>query len=326
MPLRFNKRYDWGVVLSSVRNIVRPVDWRVWGAGSIGILAAVPASAQDVSGVDAGSLLRQEEMKQRAIPRELPKRAERLPLPTPVIGTGDLVRIQTVRFDSNLALLPESERRSLIADSIGKDLDFFGLTALTGRVTAALKKRGWLLARAYMPPQDLTSGDLTISLVSGHLDSQDQPYRVEAEGKSSLRISKKRLEYMARAQVKPGQPVSDSDLTRALLLMNDLPGLSVRAALEPGQEAGSTRIALLTKQGRLLRPGMAINNFGGESTGVRQVSANLGIDDPFGWGDRITAGYVKTRGMTLQSLSYQLPVGFQGRRFFPKRRQPDGEL
>ena len=254
-------------------------------------------------------------MKQRDIPRELPRQAEQAPLPMPAVEASDLVEINSVQFDGDLTLLPENERRTLTADVIGQKLDFAGLTALTSRITAALKKRGWMLARAYIPPQDLISGELMISIVSGRLDSSDQSYRVEAEGKVPLRISKKRLQRMARAKVKQGDAISEVELTQALLLMNDLPGVSVRAALEPGAEPGSTRIALRTKQKMLLRPSLAINNFGGETTGVRQISGSLGIEDPFGWGDRMTVGLVKTKGMTLNSVGYQIPIGYSGLTF-----------
>ncbi len=143
MPRRFDKRYDWGFVLSSVRKIVRQVDWRAWGFGSVGVLAAVPASAQGLSGVDAGALLRQEEMKQREIPRELPRQAEQAPLPMPAVGAGDLVSIKTVRFEGDLSLLPENERRSLVADAVGKELVICPLLSGPKSILGLVTKEEW---------------------------------------------------------------------------------------------------------------------------------------------------------------------------------------
>lgn len=289
-------------------------DWRAWGFGSVGILAALPASAQGLNGLDAGSLLRQEELNQREAPREVRRDAPTAALPEPAMGNvaGDRVFIKSVQFDGDLELLPEKERIALAEELRDVELDFAGLTAFTTRITQTLKNRGWFLARAYLPMQDLTDGNLTVSILSGRLDSKGAPFRIEEEPGASLRISKKRLQRMARAYAKPGEALSERDLTRALLIINDLPGVTARATLEPGEEPGSARVLLSAKQTSFFRPAISINNFGGENTGVRQITGSLTLNDPLGWGDRLTGSYMASRGLKLKSISYELPIGFRG--------------
>lgn len=60
-------------------------------------------------------------------------------------------------------LLPEAERARLIAETKGQRLELTGLFALADEIAASLQKQGHLLARAVVPPQDITGGVVTRS-------------------------------------------------------------------------------------------------------------------------------------------------------------------
>lgn len=274
------------------------------------------AGAQDMSGLDAGSLLRQSEQGKDTPLRELPVRplADTPPPPLPPAG-ADAVVLRAVRFTGDTALLPERERAAIAAREIGQSIDFAGMTALADRVTRALKRRGWLLARAYLPEQDLTAGELTIAILAGHLDGAGQAYRVQPVQGARLRIKNERLSRIVGAHVPPERAVTEAALTRAVLLMNDLPGVTARAALEPGAEPGSSRIVIGAAQAGVWHPGVSLNTMGSESTGRLQVAASLGLDDPFGSGDRWNAAIVRSKGLSVQSLAYSAPLGYRGVQF-----------
>lgn len=282
-----------------------------WFVGTA-LLSMSPAAAQDLPAVDAGSLLRQSEQGSQQLPRELPTRSAAEPVPALTAGHGETVLIKAVRFTGDAALLPAEERAALAAAALGKPLDFDGMKVLAARVTRTLKQRGWLLARAYLPQQDVTAGELTIGILAGHLDGKGAPYRVQAAVSGSLRVSERRLERMVRAQVPPGSAVMESALTRAVLLMNDLPGVTARAALEPGDEPGSTRVVIGAGQAAVWHPGVSLNTMGSDGTGRMQVTASLGLDDPFGWGDRWNGAIVRSQGLSVQSLGLALPIGYRG--------------
>ncbi len=48
--------------------------------------------------------------------------------------------------------------QSLVADVIGQSLGFVQLQQLAERISQHLKAKGWLLAKAYLPKQDVTEG------------------------------------------------------------------------------------------------------------------------------------------------------------------------
>lgn len=275
---------------------------------------ALPAFAQAALPVDAGSLLRQDEQSRRRLPADLPTRPQDEPLPIPAVPHGDAVVVRQLRFTGDVALIDPDTRAVLDAAALGHEFDFAGLTALADRVTQALKQDGWLLARAFLPEQDVTSGTITIAISGGRLDSTSAPWRVNVAEGERLRLSPRQLERIARRQLPPGTVLRKADLERAILLMNDLPGINAHAALEAGAEPGSTRVRLDAGQGPMLHPSLTISNFGSVATGRNQLTLGLGLDDPIGWGDRWAAGLVRASGMTLGSVDYDRPLGVSGLR------------
>jgi hemolysin activation/secretion protein len=142
---------------------------------------------------DAGSLLRQQEQLQPPTPGTLPPREPEEVLPPLVIGEGETVLVKEVRFVGAVDLVPDAELQEVVAEAIGARLDFKGLQSLVQRVTAVLKQKGWFLARAYLPRQDVTEGIIQIAILPGHL-SESEPLRIEPGDKGPPRIREDRLD------------------------------------------------------------------------------------------------------------------------------------
>ncbi len=260
---------------------------------------------------DAGSLLRQQEQLQQRVPGQLPSREAEVTRPDLKVGTGETVRVIAIRFSGATELVPETELQSLVADAIGRDLDFAGLQQLTQRVTSYLKSHGWFLARAYLPAQDITSGTIEIALIAGRL-SQREPVRITEGGKLALRIDPERLAAIAERQLAAGEVAREDQLNRTVLLMNDLPGISARARLEPGDDSGETRVILTLDEGQLLSGSVSADNYGSRDTGTDQLNASLDVNDPLGIGDKLSLAATGSEGTRLARLGYSLPLGSDG--------------
>jgi hemolysin activation/secretion protein len=256
---------------------------------------------------DAGSLLRQQEQLQQRMPGQLPPRAPEETRPPLKVGPGEAVLVRSIRFSGATDLVPEAELQELVADAIGKYLDFVALQSLVDRITTHLKKRGWFLARAYLPAQDVTAGDIEISLIAGRL-SEKEPVRITPGGKLALRIDPARLAAIADRQLPAGAAAREGELNRAVLLMNDLPGIAARARLEPGEQDGETRVILTIDEGPLLSGSLMADNYGSRDTGIEQLNASLMLNDPLGVGDQVTLGATSSAGTLLGRLSYSRPL------------------
>jgi hemolysin activation/secretion protein len=279
------------------------------GLSPLAFIFSFPIYAQ--TSPDAGSLLRQQEQLQQRSPAQLPKRDVEETRPPLTVGAGETVRVKTIRFSGATVLVPEAELQALVADAMGRELDFTALQQLAERTTAHLKQSGWFLARAYLPKQDVTEGNIEIALIAGRL-SEKEPVRITAEGKLALRIDPERLKAIANRQLPAGAAAREDELNRAVLLMNDLPGVAVRARLEPGDQEGETRILLALDEGPLFSGNATVDNHGSRDTGIEQINASLNVNNPSGIGDQITAGVTESAGTHLARLGYSLPVGSNG--------------
>lgn len=277
-------------------------------------LAAAPASAQSTP--DAGSLLRQQEELERQVPQRIPE-AEKPEVVKPAMRKVEeiLVRVKEIRFSGAVDLVPEARLRSVVEDAIGQELGFAGLQALANKVTAYLREQGYLLARAYLPRQDVTEGVIEIAILEGRLDgAADEGGGWEIRREESARINPGRLEAMAEAAAPSGSAARKRELERALLLMNELPGVSARARLAPGMRTGTTRVVVDVNEGPLVSGNAWADNYGNTSTGEYRVNAWADLNNPGGWGDQGNLIATGSEGVRLIRAGYSLPLGHAGLR------------
>ena len=272
-------------------------------------MAATGGAAQTVP--DAGALMKQYEQLQRPLPSVLPPaeaETERRELkPT---GPGMTVRVNRVRFSGATDLVPEAELQALVADALGKELDFPALQQLADRVTDFLKSRGWFLARAYLPRQDVTEGNIEIAILAGRL-SDSKPVEFLPGSQGMQRINPEFLATMLDDAVPRGGAIHESQVDRAVLLMGDLPGIDARARLKPGDKTDETRLELTISEGPLLSVNPSADNFGNKSTGIDQLNLSASLNDPSGFGDQGSLMLTKTEGLDLARIGYTV-VGIEG--------------
>ena len=276
---------------------------------SVLAFATTGLAAQTVP--DAGALMKQYEQLQRPLPSVLPpaeatKEARELKS----TGPGMTVRVKSVRFSGATDLVPENELQALVADAVGKELDFPALQQLADRVTDLLKSRGWFLARAYLPRQDVTEGNIEIVILAGRLsDSNPAEFLPGSDGMP--RIDPGFLSAMLDDAVPRGNAIHESQVDRAVLLMGDLPGIDARARLKPGDKTDETRLELTINEGPLLSASPSLDNFGNKTTGTNQLNLSATLNDPSGYGDQGALMLTKTEGLDLARLSYGV-VGIEG--------------
>jgi hemolysin activation/secretion protein len=264
---------------------------------------------------DAGAQFSEQQQLQRRLPDRIPDMGrEETVRPALRPSGGERILLKQVRFTGALHLVEEGELRALVADAIGKPHDFAALEALAQRITDALKQRGYLLARAYLPRQDVTDGDIEIAILAGRLDGRNEPVRIVPAGKLALRIDPERLKAIAGSRLKPDAVLREDDLQRALLLMNDLPGVSARSRLEPGGAPDSTRVVVDVEQAPLLALSLTLDNHGNRYTGDVRVVAHAQADDPLGIGDRLALALTHADRSDQLMLGYSLPLGGDGLR------------
>ena len=276
----------------------------------LGLAAALPAVGL-AGPADAGRLLNEQQQLQRPRLERLPQEEQRpIARPAPREVGGVTVRLKAVRFSGDVGLVGEERLQSLVGDALGKELDFNGLQALADRVTDYLRSEGYFLAHAYLPKQYLTGGVVEIALLAGRLQTMDDAIIIQGR----LRISPERLKSTAEGAVRPGQALRESDLERAVLLINDLPGISALSNIERGNEAGSVHLVVGAMEEPLFSGEIGLDNFGNRYTGAWRGTARLNLNDPLRIGDELSLSVVGSTDYQIGQLSYDWPVNFSGLR------------
>lgn len=261
---------------------------------------------------DAGQLLNEHQQTLPSEPRSTePPPAFELPSDTRrPADSGLRVQLKEIRFSGDTELAQAENLQELVKPVLGKTLDHAGLQELVDSLTRYLRGRGYVLARAYLPRQDLTEGKLEIALVKGRLQSGAS--RIELNG--NTRSSHDRLQGIADAALPEGKVLQVEDLERALLLINDQPGVSAQSALERGNEPGTSRLLISAKQDALVNGGVSADNYGNRSTGTARANAQISVNDPLGIGDQLSIGLSKSTGSDIIGGSYSVPLTASGLR------------
>lgn len=272
-------------------------------------LAQTPPAAQ-VTPPDAGRLLN--EQQRQAQPPAKPEGKAQLidnTLPGATGEAGFKARIDRFTFTGADGLIGEADLQALVADAKGRALTHAQMQTLALRVSAALQARGYLLARAYLPRQDLSEGQLEIAILAGRL--QSAPGRVQVLAADAA--LGERLGAIAQ-QALPDGPVHNAQLERALLLINDVPGVQARATLERGAEPGTSRMLVRTETGRDWSAGAALDNFSNRYTGEWRSSAQATLLRPLNREDVLGASFSHSSGSDLLGLNYSLGLNPAGLR------------
>ncbi|STR26378.1 Heme/hemopexin transporter protein huxB precursor [Janthinobacterium lividum] len=198
-----------------------------------------------------------------------------------------------------LALLPPAQ---------GQTLTLAQLEELATRITRHYRASGYFVARAYIPAQELTDGKLVIRVVEGQYGKfiLSNTSRVQDSVVQGLLDEAKRRDI-----------VSLDTLERAMLIINDTPGVKVvQADVMPGEQVGTSDFAIRTEATPAWGGYVLLDNYGSTYTGKQRLRFNADWNSPSGRGDRLSASGMVTRhsGLLNGRLAYSTLLGTDGTR------------
>ncbi|AEG32236.1 ShlB/FhaC/HecB family hemolysin secretion/activation protein [Thiomicrospira cyclica] len=283
-----------------------------------GLLASSPAVAQTQP--DAGSILQQLTPQIPQIAPALPSVESRQDDPlAPIPAAGPTVLITSMTIVDVDGVLTEEEKFALVGDAAGQRLDYAGMLSYRDKVTAYLRAKGYLMARAYLPRQDVTDGTVEIHILIGRLDEQ-QSFLFEREdandaaddARPSSELDVDFLTRMAAAHLTPGEALSEAPLNASVLKMSDLHGINATATLTQGAELGELRVRYQLQTEPRHNLLAWVDNQGNRSTGETQAAAQYRLVNPSGKGDQLSLFANHSNGVDLANLSYATPLNPHG--------------
>lgn len=267
---------------------------------------ALPASAQSIAPPDAGQMLR--ELERPAAPP--PRAATTLTVPADAdvaADAGQRFSVATIRIEG-AQRIPTAELQALVADLAGRETSLGELRQGAQRITRLYRERGYVVARAYLPAQDVKDGVVVMAVLEGALNSSS------IENRSVIR--QQVLDDVVRAQGLNGKPIESASTDRTLLLLADLPAMgSVSGNLKPGERVGTSDLIISADAGKTLDGALVIDNHGNRYTGQSRVSGSVNVNSPSGIGDRLALRATTTdQKLWFGRAAYDLPVASDGLR------------
>ncbi|HEX7899996.1 MAG TPA: ShlB/FhaC/HecB family hemolysin secretion/activation protein [Planctomycetota bacterium] len=227
-------------------------------------------SAQTVPAGASGAATGQVEQSLRRVnPPPLEPAAPRIELPSRAPGKAaeDARKIKVARFFfSGIQALSADELRPALP--AGGDLSLSEIREAADRVTAVYRQKGYALAFAYLPAQDVKEGVVEIAVVEGRIG------RVLVQGNEHF-TSNFILDHMGEVQAPEAMRIQE--LERSLLLLNEYQSLRVQAMLRPGDVPGSTDLYLSAEDQMPLTLAFDFDNFGSETVGENRAGATVGF-------------------------------------------------
>lgn len=261
-------------------------------------LCLSPLAAMAQTAPTAGQILQQENAPPRAPTTEAPRtRIEETD--TAATGGSDAVAVAGIRFSGNTAFA-DAELQALVADGIAPTMTLDALDALAARVTRHYRDHGYLVARAWLPPQDISGGTVTIAVLEGRVGEVVLDDRTGLAGNATAPLHRLRA----------GDAVNERRFEDTLLRLSDLPGVEVKSTLRPGESMGTSDFIVDLLPAARFSGSVDLDNFGNRYAGAERLGASLYWNNPAGLGDqlslRMQAG---TSDYGYARLGYQLPFG-----------------
>ena len=201
--------------------------------------------------------------------------------------------------------IPADRFRPLYAGLLGKDVTLSDILNVADQIEAQYRAAGYLLVRAFVPPQRVKDGVFTIDVVEGHLE------RVSVQG-ANPQTSEVIGGYLEPARAE--RPLTIAALERGLLLANDLPGIKATGVLRPAADTPGASDLVVDTQQPWISGGLAVDNRGSRFSGIWTISGDVEFNALFGpdqLGATITLSPSSLEQIAGQ-VSYRRAIGDDG--------------
>lgn len=220
--------------------------------------------------------------------------------PVEAAVTGPKIRVNSLQVTGETLF---SDEQLIAATDFrpGSELSLSDLRNIASRMAQYYNDRGYFLAQAYLPAQDIEDGVVTVAVIEGHYGAID------------LRNQSRLKDSVARgvlAGLDSGDIVDSAPLERRLLLLSDIPGVAVRSTLTPGSAVGTSNLIVDIIPGRSVTGSAEADNAGNRYTGPYRLGGSVYFNNLTGNGDVASLRVLASNlGLLYGRASYQTLLG-----------------
>ena len=151
------------------------------------------------------------------------------------------------------------------------------IETVANTITQFYRERGFVLAKAYIPKQQVREGIVNLTVLLGTLG--------EVQASGNKLYSTKMLTSVFDGML--GKPITSAVIEERLFLINDYPGIFVEGHFEPGYQIGDTRLNVSARTETKYSANVRIDNHGTNDTGLYRLYADVQLNNPLGLADKL---------------------------------------
>ncbi len=213
-----------------------------------------------------------------------------------------LVDIEEETIDRHVSSLEVQQLVWLIRAQQGKRGVTIGqIEGVASSITQFYRERGFILAKAYIPKQQVRDGIVNLTVLLGSL------------GEISIENNEMYDDGILTDVFGDfiDKPVTSQSIEENLYLINNFPGVSVDGYFEPGTQVGDTRLKVNVREERLFNFSTRIDNHGTDDSGKYRLFLDGQVNNLFGVADYFHLSILQSVfpfGTTYGQLSYESNV------------------
>jgi hemolysin activation/secretion protein len=202
----------------------------------------------------------------------------------------------------------EAQLHPLYAAKLNKIITVAELQEVVQSVTNYYRNNGYILTRAVLPPQHVAGGIVYIQIIEGYID------KVNVVGAPK---GAKPLLQQYGDKIASQRPLQIKQMEHYLLLVNQIPGVQVKAVLEASKtNKGASDLNLVTEI-KNISGYVSYDTYGTRYIGPNEMTAGIEFDSIFRSGDSTQFNITRTtRPQELKFVQglYSMALGTEGAR------------
>lgn len=210
------------------------------------------------------------------------------------------------------------ELAEILEPFTGRPISFAELLEAQAAVTQLYFNQGYVTSGAFIPPQTLQDGTVTIQVIEGIVEE------IEISGLKRLNSG-----YI-RSRIESGikTPLNQDDLFQSLQLLQLDPLIErLSANLTAGSRPGLSRLEVEVEEAPAFLAQLSADNLRSPSVGTVRRQVQLSHSNLTGFGDRLNATYYNTDGSdTLDDFSYTIPINSKNGTISLRHRRTSSEI
>lgn len=210
---------------------------------------------------------------------------------TSAFGQSACLKIEAISIQG-AAVISTETLRDMVAEYQGACIGLPDFDAILERISLAYVDKGYILARAYLPEQDLSDGQLDIAVVEGQLG------QITFNGAENSTWA---------GQIFPrqiGRPVQLRAIEQGLDQIKSMPRWQAEMAFDAGQEPGETVLTVTTQADKPSELSFSTHNRGSAQSGQWVSGLNYNTTNFLGLHDSISFGGTHSLNPGPASVGY----------------------